>query len=71
MISFCNQGILLLLDKKQTLTFDGMDNNMLMGSIILGIIGMVVWFYFLELTILGAMKKYKKWENEENAKKTE
>jgi hypothetical protein len=48
-----------------------MDNNMLMGSIILGIIGMVVWFYFLELTILGAMKKYKKWEDEENAKKTE
>ena len=44
---------------------------MLMGSIILGIIGMVVWFYFLELTIMGAMKKYKKWETEENAKKTE
>ena len=43
---------------------------MLMGSIILGIIGMVVWFYFLELTILGAMKKYKKWEDEQKIKES-
>ena len=46
-----------------------MDDNILMGSIILGLIGTVVWFYFLEQTIISAMKKYKKWETEETAKK--
>ena len=50
-------------------TFDFMDDNILMGSILLGLIGTVVWFYFLEQTIISAMKKYKKWETEETAKK--
>jgi hypothetical protein len=46
-----------------------MDNNILMGSIILSIIGMVVWFHFLVLTILGAMQKIQKMGRRRKCKK--
>jgi hypothetical protein len=42
-----------------------MDNNFLMAIILIGVIGSIIWFYFLEQVIISAMKKYKKWEIEE------
>jgi hypothetical protein len=46
-----------------------MDNkNLVYGSVILGLLGLVVFFYFLEATIIQALKKFKKWEQEEDAK---
>ena len=44
------------------------NNNLLYGSIILGLLGLVVYFYLLEVTIIQSLKKFKKWEQDESAK---
>jgi hypothetical protein len=44
------------------------NNNLLYGSVILGLLGLVIFFYLLELTIIQALKKFKKWEQDENTK---
>jgi hypothetical protein len=44
------------------------NNNLLYGSVILGLLGLVIFFYLLEVTIIQALKKFKKWEQDENAK---
>jgi len=44
------------------------NNNLLYGSIILGLLGLVVYFYLLEATIIQALKKFRKWEREEEEK---
>jgi hypothetical protein len=44
-------------------------NNILYGSIILGLLGLVLtYFYLLEATIVQALKKFKKWEESEKDK---
>lgn len=43
-------------------------NNILYGSIIFGLLGLVLYFYLLEATIVQALKKFKKWEESEKDK---
>jgi len=49
--------------------FVSMDSNTLVyGGLIGGLLGLVIFFYLLEVTIIQALKKFKKWEKEEEAK---
>ena len=49
--------------------FVSMDSNTLVyGGLIGGLLGLVIFFYLLEVTIIQAVKKFKKWEKEEEAK---
>ena len=43
-------------------------NSLLYGSLIGGLLGLVIFFYLLEVTIIQSLKKFKKWEKEEEAK---
>lgn len=45
-----------------------MDKNSLYGAVILGLLGFITFFYVLEATIVSALKKFKKWEQDENGK---
>ena len=37
-------------------------------GILLGLLGLVLYFYLLEVTIVHALKRFKKWEKEEEEK---
>ena len=46
-----------------------MDSNTLVyGGLIGGLLGLVLYFYLLEATIVQALKKFKKWEESEKDK---
>ena len=43
-------------------------NNLIYGSLFLGLLGFALYFYLLEATIVQALKKFKKWEESEKDK---
>lgn len=45
-----------------------MDNNFIYIGLIGGLLGTVLFFYLLEVTIVEALKKFKKWEKTEEEK---
>ena len=48
--------------------FVAMDSKVLVISLLVSLGGFWLYFYLLELTIVDALKKFKKWEKEEEEK---
>jgi len=50
--------------------FVSMDSKFLVISLVVSVLGLWLYFYLLEVTIIEALKKFKKWEREEEAKES-